>query len=252
MVDMEKWIGMNNIKTVLLSFIENKDIYCKGKVSIPNLIIMMDSGNGQTYTTEAIIDVLIQYGLQEFHGLDNYLEYKPECTMNSIEWMFSDIRDNAIYENDYKGVVTVDVSKLSDDQDYIEYFMNNIQAVARNAMVIFYCPTTLTGKGRKLINLLKENLNNVILIDSYKFTMSDFAEIIMQNILDRGIEIINKEKTFKVICETLADKEVTCVKEAVCLADQLVFWADYTTSIPKLTLEKNINLNQIRVKRYRP
>ena len=45
-----------------------------------------------------IFKILAEYKLREFHGLDEYLEYKPDGSKASIDWMFSDIEDNAIYD----------------------------------------------------------------------------------------------------------------------------------------------------------
>ena len=74
---------------VLSDIVRDQEAYRRGRASIPNMIIMMNPGNGQTYTTEAITDILAEYKLREFHGLDEYLEYKPDGSKASIDWMFS-------------------------------------------------------------------------------------------------------------------------------------------------------------------
>lgn len=233
-------IGMNAVKSILSEIVKKGDAYKRGKACIPSLIIMMNPGNGQTYITEAITDILSEFELREFHGLDEYLEYKPDGSKESIDWMFSDIEDNAIYDNEYKGVVSVDISQLTGviNQYQVRYFEENIRRVSENATVILYCSTKLGVKGDKLVNRLKEALNNVKVIEPYMFTPKDYAEMIVQNILERGIEVKDEEKIIKVLGEAVSEKDVKCAKDAIRLAEQLVFYADYTMAVPKLSFEK--------------
>lgn len=233
-------IGMNDVKSILSDIVGAGDAYKRGKACVPNMIIMMDPGNGQTYTTEKITDILSEFGLREFHGLDEYLEYKPDDSMASIDWMFSDIEDNAIYDNGYKGVVSVDISQLTSvlNQYQVRYFEKNIRRVAENATIILYCSTKLGVKGEKLVNRLKEALDNVKVIEPYIFTPEDYAEMIVQNILERGIAVKDEEKIIKVLGEVVSEKDVGCVKDAIRLAEQLVFYADYTMAVPTLSFGK--------------
>ena len=53
MEDM-KLIGMDGVKALLLDIVRNQEAYRRGKASIPNMIIMMNPRNGQTYTTEDV------------------------------------------------------------------------------------------------------------------------------------------------------------------------------------------------------
>lgn len=233
-------IGMDDVKSILSEIVKTGDVYKRGKACVPNLIIMMDPGNGQTYTTEAITDTLSEFGLREFHGLDEYLEYKPDGSKAGVDWMFSDIEDNAIYDNGYKGVVSVDVSQLASvlNQYQMKCFEENIRRVSENATVILYCSTKLGVKGDKLVNRLKEVLDNVKVIRPYLFTPKEYAEMIVQNILDRGIEVKDEEKIIKVLGEVVSDKAVSCAKDAIRLAEQLVFYADYTMAVPTLSFGK--------------
>lgn len=233
-------IGMDDVKSMLSDIVRDGDAYKRGKACIPNMIIMMDPGNGQTHTTEVITDILSECGLREFHGLDEYLEYKPDGSKASIDWMFSDIEDNAIYDNGYKGVVSVDVSQLASvlNQYQMRCFEENIRRVSENATVILYCSTKLGVKGEKVVNRLKEALDNVKVISPYLFTHKDYAKMIVQNILDRGIEVKDEEKIIKVLGEVVSDKDVRCAKDAIRLAEQLVFYADYTMAIPILSFGK--------------
>lgn len=242
-MEKNRMIGMDPVKKMLSELVKYKEIYRRGNVQIPHMIIQMAPGNGQTYTTEAITDVLSEYKLREFRGLDEYLEYKPDESKTAIEWMFSDIEDNAIYENSYKGVVSVDVSGLVNvmNQYQMKYFEENIEKVAKNATVILYCSPNLGAKGDKLMHRLNEVLDRSKILDLYVFTPEDYAEMIVQNVEDRGIVVKDKKKVTQVLSEIVFEKEIASAKDAVHLAEQLIFYADYTREPPVLSFGKAEN-----------
>lgn len=93
--------------------------------------------------------MLVSNKLRDFNGLDEYVEYKPEGALSYIKWMFSDIEDNAIYGNEYKGVVSIDVSRLVNYQNeyQVEYFLTHLKRVAKHATLILFCDTTLGKRG---------------------------------------------------------------------------------------------------------
>ena len=117
-------------------------------------------------------------------------------------------------------------------------FEENIRSVAEYSTVITYCATGLGVKGEKLVNRLRKVLDKVKVIDCYNFTSRDYAEMIIQNVLDRGIEVKDEEKIIKVLGEVVSNKEVSRAKDAIHLAEQLVFYADYSKKIPVLSFGK--------------
>lgn len=230
------FIGLNDIKDILTQMTKQGDVYRKGRVTIPHMIIMMDPGNGQTYTTETITDILSTYHLRDFHGLDEYLEYKLDGSKSNLEWVFSDIKDNAIYENYYKGVVSIDVSQLAKvlNEYQMKYFEENIKKVSEHATVILYCSTKLGVKGDKLVERLKDVLHPVRVIPAHIYTNDEYVQIIINNIMDRGIEISNKERMIRKLENIVSAREITSVKDALRLAEELVYHADYSKDIPVL------------------
>ena len=65
--------------------------------------------------------------------------------------------------------------------------------------------------------------------------------MVVQNIEERGIEVPNEDKVIKVLSEVVTDKEVKNAKSAVALAEQLVFYADYSRIIPVLDFREAKN-----------
>lgn len=236
-------IGMHEIRKELEKLVHNANAYRKGGAKVPNFIINLDSGNGQTFATETITDVLSANKLREFHGLDEYLEYKPDGTLPNIKWMFADIEDNAVYDNGYKGVVSIDITKLVKNQNGYEmkYFEEHLGNVAETATIILYCSTNMGVKGERLKDRLSKVIGNVKEIESYEYSATDFAEMVIQNITDRGIVVPDENKVVKVLGEVISMKDVKSAKEAVALAEKLVFYADYSKVIPVLSFRKAIS-----------
>ena len=237
-MEMEKVIGMTGVKTEMNSLVEHADAYTKGGANVPNFYITLDAGNGQTFATEAITDLLVSHRLREFHGLDDFLEYRTDGTLPNIKWIFADIDDNAVYDIGYKGVVAIDVTKLANNQNGYEmkYFEDNLAMVSKTATIILFCSKSMGLKGDKLRERLREVIgrDRVKVIEEYEYSSSDYAQMVVQNIKERGIEVPNEEKVIKVLSEVVTDKEVKNAKSAVALAEQLVFYADYSRIIPVL------------------
>ena len=238
-MEMERVIGMTDVKMKMNKLVEEDADACKrARGRVPDFFITMDAGNGQTFVTEAITDVLASHRLREFHGLDEFLEYRTDGTLSNIKWIFADIDDNAVYDIGYKGVVAIDVTKLANNQNGYEmkYFEEHLAIVSQTATIILFCSKSAGLKGDKLRNRLCDVIgkDKMQVIDEYKYSSNDYARMIVQNIEERGIEVSNVEKVIKVLSEVIRDKEVINAKSAVALAEQLVFFADYSRVIPVL------------------
>lgn len=233
-------IGMHDVRNEMERLVCNTNAYRKGGAKIPNFIINLDPGNGQTFATETITDILVNYKLREFHGLDEYLEYKPDGSLANIKWMFADIEDNAVYDNGYKGVISIDITRLASNQNGYEmkYFEEHLGKVAETATIILYCSTNIGVKGDRLKDRLSKVIGNVKEIEAYEYSSTDFAEMIIQNITERGIEVPDENKVIKVLSEVISIKDVKTAKSAVALAENLVFYADYSKAIPVLNFGK--------------
>ncbi len=247
-MEMEKVIGMTNIKMEMNSLLVHSDAYKKGGANVPNYYITMEEGNGQTHVTEAITDLLANHKLREFHGLDEFLEYRTDGTLSNIKWIFADIDDNAVYDNGYKGVVAIDVTKLVNNQNGYEmkYFEEHISLLSKTATIILYCSKTTGLKAEKLRTRLCDVIGNdkVKIIEEYKYSSLEYAQMVICNIEERGIKVPNKNRIIKVLSEVITDKEVKNAKSAVELAEKLVFYADYSGIIPVLDFGEAKNFKE--------
>lgn len=246
-MEMGKLIGMTEAKGVLERIVKNSDAYKKGKAKVPNFFITMEPGDGQTTLTETITDLFENNRLREFHGLDDYKEYKLDGTMQNLKVVFADIRDNAVYENDYKGVVSFDVTRLSNNTSSYEmrYFEENLVKVAETATIIIYCSKQAGSKREKIKERICNLIDNVEVIEEYQYSPNDFAKIVVQKISERGIAISEEKELVETISEVILDKEIKTVKESIALVDSFVFYADYSGKIPVLELDKEMWVRKI-------
>lgn len=244
--------GIDGVMDEMQNILRDKQVYTNRVANLPNFIILLDEGDGQTYITEVITDILVNNKLRDFNGLDEYLEYKPDGALPYIKWMFSDIEDNAIYGNEYKGVVSIDVSRLVNYQNeyQMEYFMTHLKIVVKSATVILYCDTNLEKKGERMIATLRKTLAKSDVISVDKKSSHDYARIIAQNIIDRGIDIQDKEGVVKILECTVA-RDINSVREAIDWSEKLAFGADYSIKPPLLTIKAaqkfgNTNCKEVR------
>ena len=239
-MEMFRMVGMYDIKSEMEKLVGNANAYRKGGAKIPHFIINLDAGNGQTFVTEEITDVLVNHKLREFHGLDEYLEYKPDGSLGNLKWMFADIADNAVYDNKYKGVISIDITNFAGNQNGYEmkYFEENLEKIAETATIILYCSTNMGIKGEKLKDRLGKVIGNVKKMEAYEYTSEDFANMVIQNITERGVEILDEKKVAKVLGEVITVKEVKTAKAAVALAEKILFYVDYSKMIPTLSFGK--------------
>lgn len=106
----------------------------------------------------------------------------------------------------------------------------------KDATLILFCDTTLGKKGERLISTLRKTLAKVDVISVEKKSSRDYACIIAQNIIDRGIDIQDKESTVKILENTVA-RDINSVREAIACSEKLAFGADYSVKPPLLTIK---------------
>lgn len=228
--------GIKSVEKAMQNLLENKEVYMSRTASLPNFIITYE-GYGQTYITEVITDTFSDNNLRDFKAIDEHLEYIVDGSLSYIKWMFSDINDNSVYDNVYKGVVSVDVSKLVNYQNeyQMEYFENNLKKIAKGATIIVFCNTKTGKNGDRLVARMKEVLEKFIEISFDKMSPFDYANLITQDLLNRGVDIQDKDSVIEVLNNTVA-KNICSVKAAIDIVDRLVFCVDYTNNPPILTL----------------
>lgn len=231
-----KLIGLDELKNQLSEITSNADAFRKGGAKVPNIVINLAHDNGQSIVAEYITSVLYDYKLRPFHGLDTLLEYRLDGSLRQIKRIFDDISSNAVYTNEYEGVVAIDISALSEfiNEFQVDYFVEKIGPVSQNATVIIYYDDSLGKRMHLIKERIVETMGNFIDVSVSPYSVKEYSEIVVQNILDRGIEVDTGDDLENVLCRVVDTYHVTSAKQAVAVAEDLVFCADYSSFTPRI------------------
>lgn len=235
-----KVVGLEGIKKEMDRITAQAEAYRKGGAKVPNIVVNISKDNGQSYVADYITSVLYEYKLRKFCGLDMILEYRLDGTLKNVKQVFEDIAGNAVYTNKYEGVVAIDVSALSEyvNEFQVDYFVEHIAEVAQSATVIIYYSEEF-GKRMEIVkDRICKTLGNHIAIHVEPYSLKEYSEIAVQSIKERGIDIESEEELENLLCHVVGDKHVSNAKEAVAVAEELAFCADYSGFVPRINIDK--------------
>jgi hypothetical protein len=235
-----KIVGLDGVKKEMHRITAQGEAYRKGGAKVPNIVVNISKENGQSYVADYITSVLYEHRLRKFCGLDMILEYRLDGTLKNVKQVFEDIAGNAVYTNAYEGVVAIDVSALSEyvNESQVDFFVNHITEVAQSATVIIYYNEAL-GKRMEIVkDRICKALGNYIAIHVEPYSVREYSEIAVQSIKERGIDIESEEELETILCHVVGGKHVSNAKEAVAVAEDLAFCADYSGFIPKIDIDK--------------
>lgn len=237
---MAKIIGLESVKREMNRITAQADAYRKGGAKVPSMVMDLSRDNGQSYVADYITSVLYDYELRRFGSLDLVLEYRLDGTLKNVKYVFEDISGNAVYTNEFEGVIAIDISALSDyvNEYQVEYFVEHIAEVSQNATVLIYYDAS-RGKRMELVkDRVCKALGNHIDIHVDPYSVKEFSEIAVESIKNKGITVDSEEDLEQVLCHVVDDRHVTSAKQAVAMADNLAFCADYSGFVPKIDMEK--------------
>ncbi|MCR4739486.1 MAG: hypothetical protein K5886_04405 [Lachnospiraceae bacterium] len=232
-------IGLNELKCSLASILEKADAYRKGGARVPHIMMNLTQNNGQSAAADYVASVLYENRLRKFCGLDLLLEYRPDGGLKNLRQMFADIRDNAVYTNEYEGVIAMDISALSEyiNEYQVEYFTEQIKEVSRSATLIIYYDDSLGKRMKQVKDMVSKAIGNCIDVYVTPYSLRDYSEIVVQSIKERGIEVDDGEDFEAELCDVVGRYGVSNVRQAVSVAEDLVFYADYSDLTPKLDIK---------------
>lgn len=232
-----KLVGLEALKAQMAEIVCKADVYKKGGARVPHVVMNLAHDNGQSIVADYITSVLYDNELRKFCGLDILLEYRLDGTLGQMKQVFEDIESNAVYTNEYEGVVAIDISVLSEfiNEFQVDFFVDRIGVIAQNATVIIYYDASL-GKRMLLIKDRVVNaIGNCIEVPIVPYSPKEYSKIVVQNIRKRGIEVESEEELESILCCVVDKYHVSNAKEAVAVAEDLVLCADYSNFTPKIS-----------------
>ena len=230
-----KLVGLEDLKNTMSEIVSKADAYKKGGAQIPHMVMNLTHDNGQSIVADYITSVLYENNLRKFCGLDILLEYRVDGSLKQMKQIFEDISSNAVYTNEYEGVVAIDISALSEyiNEFQVDYFVKNIGSVSQTATVIIYYDESIGKRMQLIMERVVEAMGNCIDVSVAPYSAKDYSEIVVQNIIERGIEV-DTEEMEDILCKVVKKYHVASAKQAVAVAEDLVFCADYSSFTPRI------------------
>lgn len=229
-------------------------------LKLPHFIVNIDAGNGQTTFTEYMTEAFNKYHVRHFGGLDNYLEYKLDGSMQQLAEIFgrkNGIPGCAVYTNEYEGVVAMDISGLADvsNEEQAKVFIREVLRLAEYATFIFYIPSAVNRQMENFVNKLvremKTHAMQIRILKMKPYTSAEMVQMIRQMTDDAGIALAQCPETENLLLKTVVDNDIHTVKAAESLCQLFISAASFDSFMPRLTKEtlKNICLRVESMKR---
>lgn len=135
---------------------------CDKEVKPSHLFILLDDKQKQCRFAEYAAEMFETHKVRRFGGFDSHLDYTLDGTLCQINKMLFEIKSAAGYTNFYEGILTFDISALSDslDEKQSKYFFAEIAKCAEYATVIFYASPEIRNLSA-LINRVCAEIDNV-------------------------------------------------------------------------------------------
>lgn len=233
--DIAKPIGLETPCKEIENTCSKAYIYKRCGLRPKHYIVPLDSGSGRTTLIEYMTDMYKDAGVLDFgSGLDEYIEITFDGSLQQIKQSFANIDAAAVYTNDYCNIVGMDISNIASHfgETQLAEFMKNIKKVCEHANVVFFVHTEPNRNEEKLIEKLFESVDNLQRLFVEPYTNSDMCKLIIKTISEHGIEIRNKATFCNVLSDVVNEFCIAGVKDAICTADELVKYADFSGFTP--------------------
>ena len=229
-------IGLKELKNYLDDIVEKADVYRKGGVRLPHMIVNLSPQNGQEMIAAYITKVFYNNHLREFRGLDNLLMYRLDGSLEHMKRVFKDIASNAVYTNEYEGVIAMDVTTLSDyvNERQMEFFIERIRTVSSHATMLFFYDDHRERKLAQVVKTIKSEIDNCIDLSVSPYSVEDYLGLVLQSLCKRGISVDTEREMEDSLCRVIEQRRVSNIREAEIIARDLVFHADFSEFVPRL------------------
>ena len=156
-------VGLQGAVNCLEQICANQEVYRRFNV-LPHLLMALDAGDGQSTFTRFFARNAAQHQLRHFGGMDTYLEFTLTGEMTQLQSVFQQIRDCAVYTNEYEGIIALDISALANciNEAQIPYFLEQVKRCAAHATMIFYIPRTPSRNLNLLVSKLRSCVDELV------------------------------------------------------------------------------------------
>lgn len=229
-------IGLTDAVAAIKKNIDQAHIYHRCGLKPPHYIINLDAGNGQTTLTEYIATSYADHVVRHFGGLDMFLEYTLDGSMEQLKKVFADIRACAVYTNEYEGVIAMDVSKLVNhvNETQLDVFIGEISKISSSATLVLFVPSAMNRNVATLMGRIRDALDDVEILNIKPYNPEELVEIIKGMISDAGVVMDESIELDKFFLNAVIDEHITNVKSAKKFSQLMVKNANFDGFLPKL------------------
>ena len=200
-------------------------------------IIPLDSGSGRTTLVEYMTDKYKEAGVLCFaSGLDDYIEVTFDGTLQQLKKAFAAIDSAAVYTNEYRNIVAMDISGISAHlgETQLSEFLKNCRRVCSHACAVFFVHSTPCRNEEKLLEKLTETVDNIRRLEVEPYTRNDMCALITRTLSERGVKISHAAAFQAALARLVSEFDIAGVKDAISAADALVHFADFSRFIPSV------------------
>lgn len=228
-----KPIGLADAVCAIEEMCNHAAAYAYGNVAAPHYLLELDAGNGQTRFVRYVTEMMKSYRIRRFGGLDSYLEFTTDGSMEQLQKMFSVI-GHGVFTNHYEGIVAVDITALARvvREKQMRCFISEITKAAKYATIIFFVSPRDARNRSDVDSLVKQITdafgNKLRILPVQPYTNTELAEMVACNIDDRGIVIKDDGRFLDTLEQIIAAHPVKLARETEDLADEIIKHADFS------------------------
>lgn len=233
-------IGMGGLREAVENICANKGMYAHCSVKVPDFIVKVDPGNGQSTVLHYITESFKENKIRSFRSLDDCLEMKLDGTLSQLRMVMASIRDHAVYTNYYEGLVGMDISALAEhiNEAQIGVFLEEVKELSKNTTFVFFVPEKVTKNMQMLIDKLNKALDEHVLnFEAHEYSEDELAMIVENAVYEFGISVDGAEDFRAAMQEVIVERQIKNAKDAADLAEKAIRYADYSGFDPVLSGE---------------
>lgn len=245
---MKKIIGLKEVVNRLETLKRRKHLYQNTNIRPPHFIINLSKSYGRTSLAKYIESIFIFEKLIDSNSsLDHLLEFELDGSYNNLHEIIKEINEKPIYKNEFNGIIAIGIEKLANhiNEDQFTYFIESFKKFSNHSSLIFYLNYENNYKEKILIDSLKNEIDNLEVISTSKYTKEDYILIIAQELKENGIEIINDEMILEKIYEQVMVEDLSTIKDALSLSQEIISSVNFENTKRELKIE---NLQFLRRK----
>ncbi len=233
-----KPVGLTTVCDAVEANCLNAEVFKRSGIKPHHYIIHLDAGQGRSTLLEYIADMYKNNEILNFgSGLDDYLEIKFDGSYNNFRSGIETIEDAAVYSDNYQGVIGISCSALASHRQETQWieFNTYIKEISKSASLIFFVDYESSKYDEFTIDTIKNNISDVDELFEAPYTYDEYANIIMNAIENKGVSIKNSTEFYNVILDIVRLNNISTVKGAISIADEIIRYTDFSTFVPTVS-----------------